>query len=132
MTVEISRLFGRYKLTIGMASSMHALSDQSNRWFLSGTPPTANFHDIKGMAQLLGVHLGVDEAAVSDSKQFKQLQRDMTASERFQARMEVRTAAWHSRRHRLAQQFLDRFMRQNIVSWFSLPLSELIASGGNR
>ena len=70
----------------------------------------------------MGVHLGVDEAAVSDAKQFKQLQKDMTASERFQARMEVRTSAWHSRRHELAQRFLDRFMRQNIAE-----IDEIIA-----
>ena len=47
------------------------------KWCLSGTPPTSCFQDIKGIAALLGVHLGIDEAstAPSDSREFKQLQK---------------------------------------------------------
>ena len=69
----------------------------SYKWCLSGTPPTGSFQDIKWMASLLGIHLGIDESQAigSDSKEFKALQKDMTPSEKFQARMEVRTAAWH-------------------------------------
>ena len=40
----------------------------------------------------------------------------------FQARMEVRTAAWHERRHHLAQHFMDRYVRQNIAE-----INEIIA-----
>ena len=89
----------------------------SYKWCLSGTPPSGSFQDIKGIASLLGIYLGVDEAQAiaSDSKEFKALQKDMTPSEKFQARMEVRTAAWHERRHYLAQQFMDRYVRQNIA-----------------
>ena len=96
----------------------------SFKWCLSGTPPTGSFQDIKGMASLLGIHLGIDEAQAiaSDSKEFKALQKDMTPSEKFQARMEVRTAAWHERRHHLAQQFMDRYVRQNIAE-----IDEIIA-----
>ena len=39
----------------------------------------------------------------------------MTASEKFQIRMELRTPAWHARRHALAQGFMDRYVRQNIA-----------------
>ena len=58
----------------------------SYKWCLSGTPPTGSFQDIKGMASLLGIYLGVDEAQAiaSDSKEFKALQKDMTPSEKFQ------------------------------------------------
>ena len=64
----------------------------SYKWCLSGTPPSGSFQDIKGIASLLGIYLGVDEAQAiaSDSKEFKALQKDMTPSEKFQARMEVR------------------------------------------
>ena len=36
--------------------------------------------------------------------------------------MEVRTAAWHERRHHLAQHFMDRYVRQNIAE-----IDEIIA-----
>ena len=87
----------------------------SYKWCLSGTPPSGSFQDIKGIASLLGIYLGVNEAqaVASDSKEFKALQKDMTPSEKFQARMEVRTAAWHERRHHLEQHFMDRYVRQN-------------------
>merc|ERR1719447_402111 len=76
------------------------------------------------MASLLGIHLGIDESQAigSDSKEFKALQKDMTPSEKFQARMEVRTAAWHERRHHLAQHFMERYVRQNIAE-----IDEIIA-----
>jgi len=87
------------------------------RWALSGTPPTAGFQDVKSIAALMGIHLGVDEsqAQKSDSREFKALQKEMTASERFQARIELRTSAWHARRHTVAQGFMDRYVRQNLA-----------------
>ena len=56
------------------------------RWALSGTPPTDSFQDVKSVAALLGIHLGVDEATAtsSSSKEFKELQKQMTKSEQFQ------------------------------------------------
>ena len=65
----------------------------SYKWCLSGTPPTGSFQDIKGMASLLGIYLGVDEAQAiaSDSKEFKALQKDMTPSEKFQVRGHSKT-----------------------------------------
>ena len=56
------------------------------KWALSGTPPTDSFQDVKSIAALLGIHLGVDEstATSSSSKEFKELQKQMTKSEQFQ------------------------------------------------
>ena len=61
------------------------------KWVLSGTPPTDSFQDVKSVAALLGIHLGVDEstATSSSSKEFKELQKQMTKSEQFQARIKL-------------------------------------------
>jgi len=77
------------------------------RWCLSGTPPTSNFEDVRGMARFLGLHLGVAEEKEKD--------KERTAAERFRFFHEVRTHAWHARRHVVAQQFMDRYVRQNIA-----------------
>ena len=61
------------------------------KWALSGTPPTDSFQDVKSVAALLGIHLGVDEstATSSSSKEFKELQKQMTKSEQFQERINL-------------------------------------------
>lgn len=97
------------------------------RWCLSGTTPIEKFYDVKSVASFLGIHLGVNEAppTLSEGKQ-------MTTSERMQYFRELYTNAWHSRRylfeiyfnyycinihirHQKAQEFLNRFVRQNIA-----------------
>lgn len=80
----------------------------SFRWCLSGTPPVKDFDDVKGVASFLGVHLGVNEAPACTKK-------EQTRVEKFNYFREMHTAAWHARRHRLAQTFLDRFVRQNVA-----------------
>ncbi|KAK3237919.1 hypothetical protein CYMTET_52037, partial [Cymbomonas tetramitiformis] len=86
------------------------------RWCLSGTPPVGNFAEIKSMAVFLGVHLGVDEAPATKKEQ--------TRVERFHFFREAHTDAWHERRHRLAQSFLDRFVRQNVAEIDEIPWEE--------
>jgi hypothetical protein len=80
----------------------------SFRWCLSGTPPVKDFDDVKGVASFLGVHLGVNEAPACTKK-------EQTRVEKFNYFREMHTPAWHARRHRLAQTFLDRFVRQNVA-----------------
>jgi len=79
------------------------------RWCLSGTPPIGNFDDIKGIAAYLGLNLGVDEA--TSTKHLK----ESTRAEKFAYFKEMHTAAWHARRYQLAQDFMDKFVRQNIA-----------------
>ena len=66
------------------------------RWALSGTPPTDSFQDVKSVAALLGIHLGVDEATAtsSSSKEFKELQKQMTKSEQFQVGSQSLSKFW--------------------------------------
>ena len=111
-----------YTLVLGLKSTF--------RWCLSGTPPHANFNDIKGLANLLGVHLGIDEilpgtktggrgAGLRDSSN-----REKTASEKFAGLLEMRSVYWHERRHQHAQRFLDKFVRQNIAEIDEIPYQE--------
>jgi len=90
------------------------------RWCLSGTPPVGAFGEIKDTASLLGTNLGSDEAP-RFSKQ------EITKAETFQFFKEKPTQHWHETRHKVAQGFLDRFVRQNIaeideIKWREIPM----------
>ena len=79
-----------------------------SRWCLSGTPPVGDFADIKGTAALLGINLGSDEVPRFNKS-------EITKVETFQFFKEKPTQHWHKRRWEVAQDFLDRYMRQNIA-----------------
>lgn len=85
------------------------------RWILSGTPALNDFVDVKAIAGLLGVYLGIDAFVpeLLGPKKLKSLREDMSKSELFQAFQEVHSSDWHMNRHTHAQRFLDVFVRQN-------------------
>ncbi|KAK2750622.1 hypothetical protein FQN57_002693 [Myotisia sp. PD_48] len=94
------------------------------KWILSGTPPLNDFADVKSFSPLLGINLGIDEddGRRVENERLKTLQREQTEVEQFQPFVTRRTAAWHLRRHEIAQGFLDQFMRKNTpdideISW---------------
>jgi hypothetical protein len=99
--------------TAAYASVMQLKADK--RWILSGTPALNDFVDVKAIAGLLGLNLGVD-AFVPDllgAKKLKSLRDEMSRSELFQALQESHSWDWHTHRHTQAQSFLDVFVRQN-------------------
>ena len=79
-----------------------------SKWCLSGTPPLAEFSEVKRTATLLGVDLGVDDFSRAGK-------REMTEVETFHLYREKMSRSWELRRDRLAQTFLDKFARQNIA-----------------
>ncbi|KAE9990764.1 hypothetical protein EG327_000997 [Venturia inaequalis] len=85
------------------------------RWILSGTPALNDFVDVKAIAGLLGVYLGIDAFVpeLLGAKKLKSLREDLSKSELFQAFQEVHSSDWHMNRHTHAQKFLDVFVRQN-------------------
>ncbi|KAI9805360.1 MAG: hypothetical protein M1833_005813 [Piccolia ochrophora] len=93
------------------------------RWVLSGTPPLGDFADVKTIAVFLGINLGIDDDAIGVLKgqNIKNIQRDRTAAEKFQAFKQHRSPAWHSHRQEIAQRFLDQFVRQNIAEIDEIP-----------
>jgi site-specific DNA-cytosine methylase len=95
------------------------------RWCLSGTPPIETFDDIRGIACFLGIHLGIQEADGVGGGHAKAARggkkEEHTKAEEFRVMMATQTSAWHARRHALGQQFLDRFVRQNIAEIDEIP-----------
>ncbi|KAI9888334.1 MAG: hypothetical protein M1814_000564 [Vezdaea aestivalis] len=94
------------------------------KWILSGTPPLGDFADIKGIAELLGVHLGRDEisSASMRKKNIKELQNKLTAVEAFNSFRTIKSNTWHTHRTGQAQLFLDHFVRQNTTAVESIVL----------
>lgn len=88
------------------------------RWCLSGTPPHANFKDVQSLAGLLGIHLGVDDILPDESLKIKKgsnEEKQKSGLEKFSSLLEIRSMQWHERRHQVGQDFLNRFVRQNIA-----------------
>ena len=87
------------------------------RWCLSGTPPHKSFDDVKTLANLLGLHLGIDESLRSAKARRggNSVNDDTSQLEKFSSLLEVRSVQWHERRHAHSQTFLDRYVRQNIA-----------------
>lgn len=96
------------------------------KWVLSGTPPLDDFADVKTISVFLGIHLGIDDGAAVKRENMKKIEKEKTAVEKFNSFREVRTPAWHQRRHQVAQKFLDQFVRQNIAEIDEIPFKEHI------
>ncbi|KAH9824209.1 hypothetical protein DFH28DRAFT_1216462 [Melampsora americana] len=116
---EYTYLSGREQLAVG---TIHSWST----WILSGTPPVANFTEIKSIARLLHVHLGIDDDGEGTKEIAKAFTKQQTAAEQFHSFREIRSAAWHQRRDEVAQAFLDRFVRQNVAEIDEIPYEERI------
>merc|ERR1711871_1050540 len=86
-------------------------------WVLSGTPPLESFDDVKGIAAYLGVHLGASNPVVLTKKGDRpsDARKELSKSELFQEFLEAKSKSWHFCRRRVAQKFLDRFVRQNVA-----------------
>ena len=92
-------------------------------WVLSGTPPLETFDDVKGIASYLGIHLGAPDPVAltkkgdrpSDSK------KELSKSELFHEFLERKSPSWHARRWNVAQDFLDRYVRQNVAEIDEIP-----------
>ncbi|GAC98229.1 DNA repair protein rad8 [Pseudozyma hubeiensis SY62] len=109
--------------TLAGVTSLQARS----KWILSGTPPTADFADVKSIAVFLNVHLGVDDDADTTKDSVRKAREKMrTAAEKFNNFREMHSPAWHHRRQEVAQRFLDRFVRSNEPEIGELPSQQLI------
>lgn len=107
---EYAYVAGEESLTI---ANLHAAS----KWVLSGTPPLQDFLDVKCMSKFLGVNLGIDDftTGVMNAQNIKMLTKNLTSGEEFRTFKQKQSFAWHDNRHKLAQRFLDQFVRQNIA-----------------
>ncbi|KAI5302822.1 hypothetical protein KEM56_000322, partial [Ascosphaera pollenicola] len=99
------------------------------KWILSGTPPLNDFADVKSFSPFLDVTLGEDDEDSNikpENERLRVMQRERTEAEQFRPFTTRHSAAWHKRRHEMAQNFLDRFMRKNIPLFDEIPWTEHI------
>ncbi|RDL37552.1 uncharacterized protein BP5553_04985 [Venustampulla echinocandica] len=85
----------------------------AKRWILSGTPALGSFSDIKKMARLIGIHLGIDDLSSMRSDDYKAAITGLTTAEHFRSYLEVPSVVWKHHRHLLCQTFLDQFVRRD-------------------
>ncbi|KFY42226.1 hypothetical protein V495_04619 [Pseudogymnoascus sp. VKM F-4514 (FW-929)] len=106
-----------YAYVAGEESLTIANLKASAKWVLSGTPPLQDFLDVKCMSRFLGINLGIDDftAGVMNAQNIKTMTKNMTSGEEFRTFNQKQSFAWHQNRHKLAQSFLDKFVRQNIA-----------------
>ena len=97
-------------------------------WVLSGTPPVSDFAAVKGIADFLHVHLGVDDDTEGTAETTKRRQKGQTAAEAFHSFREIHTASWHAARYDVAQRFLDTFVRQNVAEIGEIHSEERVVS----
>ncbi len=75
------------------------------KWGLSGTPPHENFNDVKMLADLLGINLGINDN-MYDGRQKRggaMAAEEKTQLEKFNSLMDIKSTSWHLNRHRHAQ-----------------------------
>ncbi|OBT84724.1 hypothetical protein VE02_06091 [Pseudogymnoascus sp. 03VT05] len=106
-----------YAYVAGEESLTIANLKAAAKWVLSGTPPLQDFLDVKCMSRFLGINLGIDDftTGVMNAQNIKTMTRNMTSGEEFRTFNQKQSFAWHENRHKLAQRFLDKFVRQNIA-----------------
>ncbi|KAK2762854.1 hypothetical protein FQN54_001029 [Arachnomyces sp. PD_36] len=105
--------------------TLAALRSRS-KWILSGTPPLNNFADVKTISPFLGINLGIDDygSGKHENTRLKEIQQSRSDAEHFHSFKAPHSAAWHRRRHGIAQRFLDQFMRQNSAEIDEIPMTE--------
>jgi len=107
-------------LKLRSKAAVHMGLISTYRWSLSGTPPIGDFSDVKSIAASVGVHLGI--IGQVDTKKTGMT----TALEKLQHFQHVRSTAWHAKRHARAQDFLNRFVRQNVAEIDEIKAKEYI------
>ncbi|KAI8615565.1 hypothetical protein BC830DRAFT_1064253 [Chytriomyces sp. MP71] len=97
-----------------------------NKWVLSGTPPVKDFNDVKSISVFLGINLGVDDESDFAGIKAKSRKKEATAVEQFHAFKEIHTTEWHARRHKVAQNFLNQLVRQNVAEIDEILFEEML------
>jgi hypothetical protein len=110
----------------------------SSRWLLSGTPPLNEFAEIKLMAELLDINLGIDDYSSMTKSEFQKAASEKTcnsldgfqdliwltlasATEALMMYQPPPSASWIKERHEHAQRFLKHFSRKvNLVEVFDV------------
>ncbi|KAF2759990.1 hypothetical protein EJ05DRAFT_475012 [Pseudovirgaria hyperparasitica] len=100
------------------------------RWILSGTPALDDFIDVKRMAALIGVDLGINDytPGVVTKRNLEASRKSQTVLEQFETYRKAKSVDWHQHRDAGAQQFLDQCVRRNAADLRSISWSERLVT----
>ncbi|KZT50189.1 hypothetical protein CALCODRAFT_513440 [Calocera cornea HHB12733] len=82
---------------------------------------THTFATVNTITVFLNVHLGSNDASELKVPGRGKSKNEQTSVEKFHSFREVHSAAWDTRRHEKAQEFLNHFVRQNIAEIDEIP-----------
>ena len=96
------------------------------RWALSATARLQDPYDIARMASLIGASLRVGENAPGavSMRNLRTIRDEMTDFEKFQTFRDSPSSALTERTYELAQQFLDNFVRRNVLEFDDFPYED--------
>jgi len=99
------------------------------RWALSATARLQDPYDIARMASLIGVPLRIGENAPGavSIRNLRSMWDEMTDFEKFQTFRDAPTSAITQRTYQLAQEFLNSFVRRNVLEFDEFPYQDAIA-----
>ncbi|KAL8726041.1 MAG: hypothetical protein Q9181_006194, partial [Wetmoreana brouardii] len=94
------------------------------RWVASGTPKLGDIMDVKQVAAFMKINLGEDDDTPRVIKEYniRKLRGQQTDAEQFRGLYQMRSMNFHLERHRVAQDFLDRFARQDKPEIGGIPV----------
>ncbi|KUJ21121.1 uncharacterized protein LY89DRAFT_778739 [Mollisia scopiformis] len=86
------------------------------KWLLSATPPRNGFADVKLMADLIGIKLGVDDISSIPAEDWTRATKNLTEYEKLIIHRSIPSLPWKKRRHDIAQNFLNQYFRKDASS----------------
>ncbi|SMQ52082.1 unnamed protein product [Zymoseptoria tritici ST99CH_3D7] len=96
------------------------------RWGLSATPQLEDFYELAQIGALLNVPLpiGSDSRGLMKKSSVRELRKDMTSFELFDAMRQTATHSMHHRIYAMDQRFLDTFVRRNLMAGAEFPIQQ--------
>ncbi|KAH0268799.1 hypothetical protein KCU91_g9143, partial [Aureobasidium melanogenum] len=107
---------------------MYCNINASKRWALSATPRLRDTYDVSRMALFLGISLPIGASApgLLSSVNMSALRKDLTNVEQFETFREMPSRTTQESIHNLAQDFLNTFVRQNLMRHDQYPYDDQI------
>ncbi|KAH0194533.1 hypothetical protein KCU70_g445, partial [Aureobasidium melanogenum] len=107
---------------------MYCNINASKRWALSATPRLKDTYDVSRMALFLGLSLPIGASApgLLSSANMSALRKDLTNVEQFETFREMPSHTTQESIHGLAQEFLNTFLRQNLMRHDQFPYEDQI------
>ncbi|KAH0366937.1 hypothetical protein KCU65_g4926, partial [Aureobasidium melanogenum] len=107
---------------------MYCNINASKRWALSATPRLKDTYDVSRMALFLGISLPIGASApgLLSSANMSALRKDLTNVEQFETFREMPSRTTQESIHDLAQDFINTFLRQNLMRHDQFPYDDQI------